>query len=72
MWWRFVIEADGVNPEGYWLGWCPLHGTPGDANAPSAQFNFRKGVMRCLGEPSCHPEQRVMSLTNVIVKRMEM
>lgn len=70
LWWHLVIEDDGVDQDGYWFGWCPLHGEARDPEQPTAQFNFRKGVMRCLGEPSCHAGQRVMSLTNVAIAKM--
>lgn len=70
MWWELVMEADGVDQDGYWLGWCPVHDEKQDPDLASAQFNFRKGVMRCLGEPSCHQGKRVMSLTNLTVLMM--
>jgi hypothetical protein len=59
------MEADGIDEAGYWLGWCPIHDDKQDTELASAQFSFRKGVMRCLGEPSCHEGRRVISLTNV-------
>ena len=68
MWWRFVIEADGADSDGYWLGWCPLHGETGDVERPTAQFNFRKGVLRCWAEPPCHEGKRTMSLTNAFIR----
>jgi hypothetical protein len=70
-WWGLVMEADGVDQDGYWLGFCPIHDKVRDPELASAQFNFRKGVMRCLGEPSCHGEKRSMSLTNVAIKMLE-
>jgi hypothetical protein len=68
LWWHLVMPDDGVDQDGYWLGWCPIHDSEKDEDTATAQFNFRKGVMRCLGEPSCHPDKRVMSLMNVALK----
>lgn len=69
-WWQYVMEADGIDEQGYWLGHCPVHDEVKDPELASAQFNFRKGVMRCLGEPSCHEGRRVISLTNVTIMMM--
>ena len=66
LWWHFVMADDGVDPDGYWLGHCPIHDLKRDLEVATAQFNFRKGVMRCLGEPSCHEGKRAVSLTNVL------
>lgn len=66
MWWHLVMVDDGVDQDGYWLGWCAIHGREQDTEIATAQYNFRKGVMRCLGEPSCHEGKRVVSLTNVL------
>lgn len=70
LWWSLVMESDGVDQDGYWLGFCPIHDSVKDTELATAQFNFRKGVMRCLGEPSCHDGQRSMSLTNVAMKML--
>lgn len=64
------MEVDGIDEHGYWLGWCPVHDEVQDPETASAQFSFRKGVMRCLGEPSCHEGRRVISLTNVTLMMM--
>lgn len=69
-WWRFVMESDGTNENGDWLGHCPLHDDVMDPELPSAQFNFKAGVLRCTGDPVCHPGQRAMSLYNVLVQLM--
>lgn len=58
---------DGTDQDGYWLGWCAIHDEEHDSEIATAQYNFRKGVMRCLGEPSCHEGKRVVSLTNVLL-----
>lgn len=71
MWWGLVMEADGVDQDGYWLGWCPVHDSVRDVELASAQFNFRKGVMRCLREPPCHEGKRVISLTNLTIMIMK-
>jgi hypothetical protein len=71
LWWHLVMADDGVDPAGYWLGWCPVHDEEHDPELASAQFNFRKGVMRCLGEPCCHDGKKVISLTNVMTMKME-
>lgn len=71
MWWRYVMEADGIDQDGYWLGHCPIHDEVKDPEVASAQFNFRKGVMRCLGVEPCHGEKRCMSLTNVTIMLMK-
>lgn len=68
LWWGLVMPLDGVDQDGYWLGWCPLHDHEKDEDVATAQFNFRKGVMRCLAEPPCHPGKRVMSLMNVAIR----
>jgi len=68
-WWRFIIEADGVDQDGWWFGWCPLHGEPGDTEHPTAQFNFRRDSLRCFAEPSCHDGKRGMTLTNAWLKK---
>lgn len=67
LWWHLVMEADGVDMDGYWLGWCAVHDREHDVEIATAQYNFRKGVMRCLGEPTCHEGKRVVSLTNVLM-----
>jgi hypothetical protein len=68
LWWGLVIEKDGTDGEGYWHGWCPLHDNTQDPETPTALFNFLRGVMKCNGEPSCHPGQRAISLQNVFVR----
>lgn len=62
------MSEDGTDESGYWLGWCPLHDDVMDPEIPSAHFNFKAGVLRCLREPSCHEGQRVISLTNATIK----
>jgi hypothetical protein len=66
MWGRFVVFADGADPDGNFNGHCPLHDLGGDPERPpSATFNFKSGALRCQGEPSCHKGKRAMSLVNV-------
>lgn len=60
---HWVLWDDGADDEGNLLGFCPLH-DPGKKTEGSAEFNFRKGIMRCQGDPCCH-ERRAMSLSNV-------
>jgi hypothetical protein len=67
LWWRFVIESDGADPDGWWLGHCPLHDKRGAGVEPTAQFNFQHGALRCMGDPRCHP-RRSMSLNNVLAE----
>lgn len=66
LWWKYVDEGSGVDDNGNWLGQCPLHKR--DPDAPTAWFNFRAGVLKCLGDPSCHEGHRAMSLNNVMIR----
>lgn len=66
---------EGADADGWWLGWCPVHGHPnGDIEEPSAQFNFQHGSLRCMGNPdnammlSCHTPSRAMSLQNALLR----
>ena len=53
----WVLWGDGADDEGNLLGHCPLHDKQREVEA-SAEFNFRKGVMRCQGDPRCDPRKR--------------
>lgn len=64
----WVLWGDGCDDDGNFIGYCPLHDQAMEVEA-SAEFNFRKGVMRCANDPSCHPGKRAMSLGN-LAKRM--
>lgn len=63
-----VDWLDGCDPDGYFLGRCPLAmGKP-----HPARFNFLKGVMRCDPDedrPSCHEPTHTLSLANAGVRR---
>ncbi len=63
-----VLWEDGCDEAGNFLGFCPLHDKERDVEAPSAEYNFHKGVMRCQGDPSCHDGKRAMSLNNVVAR----
>lgn len=65
LWWVFIIEADGADPDGWWLGHCPLHDKEVSGVEPTAQFNFQHGALRCMGDPPCH-SRRSISLNNVL------
>ena len=62
-WVDWVMWDDGCDDGGNLLGWCPMHDAD-KAREGSAEFNFLKGIMRCQGDPSCHPKRRAISLTN--------
>lgn len=62
-WNTYVDWEDGPDDEGDWFGRCPLH-----QESANAIFNFKKGVLRCDGEPSCHEGKRAMSLSNVLIR----
>lgn len=61
----WVLWDDGAQDDGSLLGHCPIHDA-GRSKPGSAEFVFAKGVMRCQGDPSCHPGKRAMSLQNVL------
>lgn len=67
LWWEYIIEDDGADPDGWWLGRCPLHDKEGVGVEPTAQFNFQHGALRCMGDPCCH-QKRTMSLNNVLIE----
>lgn len=60
------MEELGVDVDGWWMGWCPLHDKERKPDAATALFNFGHGVMRCEGEPSCTAPKKSMSLQNVL------
>lgn len=60
-----VAWEDGADDSGNFLGFCPLHDRDHDPEAATAEFNFHKNVMRCFGDPSCHPGKRAVSLDTV-------
>lgn len=62
----WVVWEDGRDEQDNWIGWCPLH-DPNKEREASAEFNFKKGVMRCANgaEGDCHKGKRCMSLSNV-------
>lgn len=65
LWWSYIIESEGADPDGWWLGRCPLHDMKGAGVEPTAQFNFQHGALRCMGDPPCH-DRRSISLGNVL------
>lgn len=48
----WVLWDDGADDEGNLLGFCPLHDADRKVEG-SAEFNFRKGIMRCQADPRC-------------------
>jgi hypothetical protein len=64
--WQYVWPEMGADPDGWWYGRCLLHdhNPVKTAHVASAMYNFSKGVMRCMGDPSCHDGKRSMSLSN--------
>lgn len=63
-----VDWLDGCDPDGYFLGRCPL----AMGKSHPARFNFLKGVMRCDPDedrPSCHEGRHTLSLANAGVQR---
>lgn len=66
----FVTWSDGCDEKGNFIGHCPLHDKDDeDEDVASAEFNFHKGIMRCFGDPSCHPGKRAVSL-DTVARRM--
>jgi len=60
------VDIDGGHDmDGNFNGFCRLHDRAKEVEG-SAVYNFKKGAMRCQGDPCCHPGRRAMSLTNVI------
>jgi hypothetical protein len=64
-WWRFVLPGGGVDAQGWWLGWCPIHDTQQLADQATGAINFDRDAFRCTTEPCCHDGKRGMSLTNL-------
>lgn len=67
-WWRFILPDAGTDPQGWWLGWCPLHDKQQLADQATASFNFDRDAFRCTAESPCHEVvqgKRGMSLTNL-------
>lgn len=56
----------------YFIGFCPFH-DPQRLREGSAEFNFKKGVVRCITGPEgkCHPGKRVMSMSNMFAAMKE-
>lgn len=72
-WGAYVIWESGPDGDGWWLGWCPVHdSSQGDIDAPSAQFSFSHGSLRCMGNPAngmglpCHAPTRAVSFQNAL------
>lgn len=66
IWGKFVLWADGIDPEGRFLCFCPLH----DMNRRdegSGLISFGKGMFWCNTDPSCLG-QRAMSFPNVYLR----
>lgn len=59
----WVIWSDGCDEVGDFIGWCPLC-DPQRERDGSANFNFHKGVFRCVSK-CVHPDKRAMSLDNL-------
>jgi hypothetical protein len=64
-WWSFIIPELGVDPDGAWYGFCPLHDEKRNKKHPTAMFSFgSRSYIRCLSDAGCHPGKRGISLTN--------
>lgn len=68
VWARHIMVELGIDIDGWFMGWCPLHDKTRDPERSSAQFNFMHGVMRCEAEAPCHAPKRSMSLQNVLTR----
>jgi hypothetical protein len=67
--WKDWVDWDaGADPDGNFLGSCPLHDKSKEET--SAVYNFDRGVLRCQNDPSCHAPKRAMALGNV-TRRMQ-
>lgn len=64
LWANWYQEDLGTDPQGRWLGWCPLH-DPERATEASATYNFSVGSMTCLAASKCHKGNSI-SLDRVI------
>lgn len=67
MWSSFTDPSSDPDGDGNWLGWCPIHDRLHADDVPSAHYNFKRGVMRCLNDPPCHEGKRAISLSNLII-----
>lgn len=67
VYWKYIIPQMGVDTEGSFYGWCPLHDEVKDPKTPSAQFNFQKSFMRCMKpmDERCTGKKRAISLGNL-------
>jgi hypothetical protein len=65
LWIRYLIASDGVDADGWWLGYCPLHDERHAPGSATAEFNFGRNYFRCLAEPTCHPGKSCVTLTNL-------
>lgn len=63
---KWVCWADGPDPDGRWIGFCPLHDRRRRSEA-SAIWDFVKGMYWCNSDPSCHPGQRAISIQNLYI-----
>jgi hypothetical protein len=67
VWRKWVCWGDGVDVDGRFIGFCPLHDRRRQHEG-SAVFDFPKGMFRCSGDPSCHPGKRALSIQNLYVQ----
>lgn len=59
----WVLWEDGHDEVGNFIGWCPLHDPAREVEA-SAEFNFSRGIMRCVGD--CLKGRRAISIQNLL------
>lgn len=62
---ELVHWSDGCDPHGNFNGHCVVHDSLKEEDL-SAEYNFDRGVMRCLRSPSCHAPKRAMSIVNAV------
>lgn len=65
-WRNWVRWNDGCDPEGNFIGWCPLHDRKRNADIGLATYNFLRGSFSCMNAPSCHEGRRGMTLVNLL------
>lgn len=58
-----MLWDDGADEFGYFIGHCPIC-DPQRQREASGEFNFSKGVFRCLAK-CCHPGKNAMSIARL-------
>ena len=64
---KWVCWSDGLDPDGRWLGFCPIHDRSRRSEG-SATYDFVKGMFRCNGEIPCHKGKRAISINNLYLE----